>query len=504
MKKVIVLVVVSLWFYTATSQDTITTSDTGYLFPPNCAFCFGGSMTGHTNRCFLYEIPTTPGMRIYGLSTCLAQCPGVGTTLTLMKYIGPPSLLDSADSDYHIRQGLYLNMPPSYYFEKVDEVVIYCGCPPTRLIPSGMIDTVWALYEERFRRPYITDSSRYFLMWEGIPEYPVTGWVFSRPICHDTIFCAEIEKIVDFNPEADPPFGEPEYTRCRFWKDTRSYFCVFPILDSMYLPDPDRPCLPRICPSVYDLTVRAYHRDAFFSWSGDTMHCGYELAYGLAAEPYSEYAVIGTTDTVCQFNSMMPDAEYACRVRAMRCYPDGDTVWSRWSDTVHFHRPYYTVVARPNNINWGYVNGGGRYDPDGDVTIQANPRGGNHRFVAWGDGDSSNPRTFTLVSDTVFVAVFVEDTVADTTEVGIEPVMDRGGVVVRPNPFGDRLEVESKSDMEMLELSDMKGRMVMRRECNATRATLTTAGLPEGVYLLRIRTTEGVTTRRVVKIGERQ
>ncbi|MCR5193269.1 MAG: T9SS type A sorting domain-containing protein [Bacteroidales bacterium] len=421
-----------------------------------------------------------------------------------MKYIGPPSLLDSADSDYHIRQGLYLNMPPSYYFEKVDEVNIYCGCPPTRLIPSGMIDTVWALYEERFRRPYITDSSRYFLMWEGIPEYPVTGWVFSRPICHDTIFCAQIEKIVDFNPEADPPFGEPEYTRCRFWKDTRSDFCVFPILDSMYLPDPDRPCLPRICPSVYDLTVRAYHRDAFFSWSGDTMHCGYELAYGLATEPYSEYTVIGTTDTVCQFNSMMPDAEYACRVRAMRCYPDGDTVWSRWSDTVHFHRPYYTVVARPNNINWGYVNGGGRYDPDVDVAIQAHPRGGNHRFVAWGDGDSSNPRTFTLVSDTVFVAVFVEDTVADTTEVGIEPVMERGGVVVRPNPFGDRLEVESKREMEMLELSDMKGRMVVRRECNATRATLTTAGLPEGVYLMRIRTTEGVTTRRVVKIGERQ
>ena len=125
MKKLLVILVFSSLCYTATSQDTITTSDTGYLFPPNSVFCTS-SMYG-TYECWLYEIPTTPGMRIYGLSTCLAQCPGVGTTLKLMKYIGPPSFLDSADSDYHIRQGLFLNMPPSYYFEKVDEVVAAAG-----------------------------------------------------------------------------------------------------------------------------------------------------------------------------------------------------------------------------------------------------------------------------------------------------------------------------------------------------------------------------------------
>ncbi len=502
MKKVIVLVFVSLWCYTATSQDTITTSDTGYLFPPNSVFCTN-SMGGIPYNCLLYEIPTTPGMCIYGLSTCLAQCPGVGTTLKLMKYIGPPSLLDNADSDYHIRQGLYLNMPPSYYFEKVDEVNIYCGCPPTRLIPSDVLDTVWALYEERFRRPYITDSSRYFVGWEGIPEYPVTGWVFTRHFCHDTIFRAEIEKIIDFNPENDPPFGEYEYTRCRFWKSSFSRISVFPILDSSYLPDPNRTCLPRSCPSVYDLRVSAYHRDATFFWSGDTLHCGYELAYGLATEPYSEYAVISTADTMCLFGSLMPETEYACRVRAMRCYPDGDTVWSRWSDTVHFHRPYYTVVARPNNINWGYVNGGGRYDPDVDVTIQAHPHGTNHRFVEWGDGDNSNPRTFTLVCDTVFVAFFVEDTVADTTEVRVDPVSERQATVVRPNPFGDKLEVESDVEIDEIELCDMKGRLVLRKTCNASRASLSTAELPEGVYLLRIRTSEGISTRQVVKIGDK-
>ena len=501
MKKLLVILVFSSLCYTATSQDTITTSDTGYLFPPNSVFCTS-SMYG-TYECWLYEIPTTPGMRIYGLSTCLAQCPGVGTTLKLMKYIGPPSLLDSANRDYHIRQGLFLNMPPSYYFEKVDEVNIYCGCPPTRLIPSDVFDTVWALYEERFRRPYITDSSRYFVGWEGIPEYPITGWVLTRHFCHDTIFCAEIEKIIDFNPENDPPFGEYEYTRCRFWKSSFSRINVFPILDSSYLPDPNRTCLPRSCPSVYDLRVSAYHRDATFFWSGDTLHCGYELAYGLATEPYSEYTVISTADTMCLFGSLMPETEYACRVRAMRCYPDGDTVWSRWSDTIHFHRPYYTVVARPNNINWGYVNGGGRYDQDVDVTIQAHPHGTNHRFVEWGDGDNSNPRTFTLVCDTVFVAFFVEDTVADTTEVRVDPVSERQATVVRPNPFGDKLEVESDVEIDEIELCDMKGRLVLRKTCNASRASLSTAELPEGVYLLRIRTSEGISTRQVVKIGDK-
>ena len=493
MKKLFVILFFSSLCYTATSQDTITTSDTGYLFPPY--FRMSGGCTGVSSPTY-YEIRTTPGMCIYGLSVCVASCKGPGSKLMLMKYIGPPSVLDNLD---WITAYMPWLGPPSDYFEKVDEVNIYCDCPPTRLFYTDEYDTVWALYEEGFRRPYITDSSRYFVGMESIVHDYFQGWTYVHRMWTDTVIEAEIFRY--FDPNITNP--EMEYRSCRFFKFNIVPYSVFPILDSSYLPDPNRTCLPRSCPSVYDLRVSAYHRDATFFWSGDTLHCGYELAYGLATEPYSEYTVISTADTMCLFGSLMPETEYACRVRAMRCYPDGDTVWSRWSDTIHFHRPYYTVVARPNNINWGYVNGGGRYDQDVDVTIQAHPHGTNHRFVEWGDGDNSNPRTFTLVCDTVFVAFFVEDTVADTTEVRVDPVLERQATVVRPNPFGDKLEVESDVEIDEIELCDMKGRLVLRKTCNASRASLSTAELPEGVYLLRIRTSEGISTRQVVKIGDK-
>ena len=80
-------------------------------------------------------------------------------------------------------------------------------------------------------------------------------------------------------------------------------------------------------------------------------------------------------------------------------------------------------------------------------------------------------------------------------EVGINRAVAEG-VSVYPNPASGTLNVRfGKDGAHLLQLFDMKGRLVMQTESCGTHATLQLAPLPQGVYMLR---TDG-TVQRIVK-----
>ena len=64
---------------------------------------------------------------------------------------------------------------------------------------------------------------------------------------------------------------------------------------------------------------------------------------------------------------------------------------------------------------------------------------------------------------------------------------------VYPNPVRDELHVDG-CEVRQAELIDMMGRSV-RRWQGGNRMSV--AGLPSGVYMLRVRTDEGVAVKRV-------
>jgi len=66
----------------------------------------------------------------------------------------------------------------------------------------------------------------------------------------------------------------------------------------------------------------------------------------------------------------------------------------------------YNVSVTSNNSTMGDVLGGGSYNYLSTATLSATANYGYH-FVQWSDGTTSNPRTFTVVSDSAFVAQFV-------------------------------------------------------------------------------------------------
>lgn len=74
-----------------------------------------------------------------------------------------------------------------------------------------------------------------------------------------------------------------------------------------------------------------------------------------------------------------------------------------------------TITVASNNPEHGTVTGGGTYSVDTTVTITAVPAAG-YFFACWDDGNTSNPRTFTLTGDVSFTAWFFE-MLHDTVEV---------------------------------------------------------------------------------------
>lgn len=69
----------------------------------------------------------------------------------------------------------------------------------------------------------------------------------------------------------------------------------------------------------------------------------------------------------------------------------------------------YTATVTSNNVSLGVVSGGGTYSYLTSLTLTATPFG-SCRFVGWSDGNTDNPRTLVLISDTVLQAQFVVNT----------------------------------------------------------------------------------------------
>ena len=73
-----------------------------------------------------------------------------------------------------------------------------------------------------------------------------------------------------------------------------------------------------------------------------------------------------------------------------------------WGSFLNIHRGYW-VTLQANNDLWGEVTGAGLYAQE--ATITATPNDG-YTFMRWSDGNTDNPRTIQVTSDTTFTAEF--------------------------------------------------------------------------------------------------
>ena len=137
----------------------------------------------------------------------------------------------------------------------------------------------------------------------------------------------------------------------------------------------------------------------------------------------------------------------------------------------------YTITVMSNNDSWGTVSGGGTYNAGSMATLTPIPAAG-YRFVSWQDGNTENPRVFTVTQDATFIATF-------ESSVGIDGV-ETAAVAIAPNPATEYAVVNGVKAGSEVAVVDINGKMRLSGIAQSGVLTLDVSGLTAGVYFVRV------------------
>ncbi len=147
----------------------------------------------------------------------------------------------------------------------------------------------------------------------------------------------------------------------------------------------------------------------------------------------------------------------------------------------------FTITVESADEAMGTVSEGGTYDYGSEIQISASAREG-YQFVSWGDGNTDNPRTITVVTDATYIASFM-------SVVGIdESALTE--IALYPNPASDILNITSSETISEIEIVNTLGQVVKRIEVNSDNAVCDVEELKAGVYVVRIRTASATLSQR--------
>ena len=151
----------------------------------------------------------------------------------------------------------------------------------------------------------------------------------------------------------------------------------------------------------------------------------------------------------------------------------------------------YTITVMSNNDSWGTVSGGGTYNAGSTATLTPIPAAG-YRFVSWQDGNTENPRVFTVTQDATFIATF-------ESSVGIDGV-EAAAVAIAPNPATEYAVVNGVKAGSEVAVVDINGKMRLSGIAQSDMLTLDVSGLSAGVYFVRVSDgTETAVRKLIVK-----
>ena len=121
----------------------------------------------------------------------------------------------------------------------------------------------------------------------------------------------------------------------------------------------------------------------------------------------------------------------------------------------------------------------------GTLTATANE---GYRFVIWNDGNTDNPRTVALTSDTAFTAIFALIDESSLLEAEAESIS------FFPNPT--KSEITFSQAIEKVEVIDLTGKAIF----TFTNAkTINIESLPSGAYYLRLTNNDKAIMRKMIK-----
>ncbi|MEO1449469.1 MAG: GEVED domain-containing protein, partial [Bacteroidota bacterium] len=106
-------------------------------------------------------------------------------------------------------------------------------------------------------------------------------------------------------------------------------------------------------------------------------------------------------------------------------------------------------------------------------------------------------RVRTVCTDVPFSAASEPDTIKTACVVGIDPLLD-AAVKLYPNPTEGAWTVEAPQPIQTLEVFDMLGRVRYYRTSDLTKISVKLENLEPAVYLVRVKTAQGETIKRLI------
>ncbi len=146
---------------------------------------------------------------------------------------------------------------------------------------------------------------------------------------------------------------------------------------------------------------------AFVDYDGKVLQSG-NVAYGQTpVYETDEPAHAATAQYTFKFNGWMPETKPV----------NGPLTYTAVYDTT-VNQYAVSVVAENGSVKATTANGneienGKKVDYNTEVTLTATSSVSGYYFIRWSDGVTDNPRTFNIVKDTAFTAVYKKDFIAD-------------------------------------------------------------------------------------------
>ena len=137
-----------------------------------------------------------------------------------------------------------------------------------------------------------------------------------------------------------------------------------------------------------------------------------------------------------------------------------------------------TITVTVNDVTMGSAT----YTMDGNTAVLTATANEGYSFLTWSDGNTENPRTVTITSDTTFMAIF--SPASSLQEVNAREF------ALYPNPAKSfvTLEFEALEENTLLQILDINGRRVRTFDLKAGQETLRIylGDLPKGVYTIML------------------
>ena len=229
-----------------------------------------------------------------------------------------------------------------------------------------------------------------------------------------------------------------------------------------------------------------------------TFNSGQEAIFGIQPVP-ELFDTIEVYDTICTNYTSYENHGYSLQVQ-------NQTTYLRYLDTIiHLHLNVMQANMVSYSSNVGISSAVEEYQycfADGIEMIECPFTRNNYHFIGWSTTKNGTPDTLYQPGNVVYmhgnVTLFARWEKNSTQ--GVSEAEDEM-VNLWPNPTSGEVTVMLGECAEILVI-DASGRTMLREECPNSRGgevKISLADLPDGVYTVQVRTSEGVYNRRIIK-----